>query len=399
MVDPEPVITKIILLINSTFDDRDYKRFGIEIMKGNGFNVEVWDFFPFLRPKAYEQLKKYTRHSSANYVPFKTFNTLQEVESGFASLGSDSFILFIFHLDEESASVYRAISKTPLKYGILSDNAIPSPKSSFLHLKPTRAKMKELTPTKFYAALCRRNPFIYRGIKPATVIIAGGSQSVKTCHVKDKNTHILWAHTLDYDVFLDQRGVPPKLEEIKTGVFLDCFYPFHPDNIRAGAKPYTTKEEYYPSLRHFFDVLETRYKVQVIIAAHPRSNYGATDRSYGNRPVVLGKTAELVRNSQFVLNHWSTSVNYAVLYHKPVLFISTEQIEASRDWPYMLAMPRWFHKRPVNIDKPSPIDWAKEMVVDPAVYSSYREAFIKKPGSPEKPLWQIFSDYIKSTNG
>jgi hypothetical protein len=43
-------IAKIIYLIESPFNKRDYERFGIETFIQDGFEVYVWDFTPFLRP-------------------------------------------------------------------------------------------------------------------------------------------------------------------------------------------------------------------------------------------------------------------------------------------------------------------------------------------------------------
>ena len=44
-------ITKIIYLIGSPFNQRDYERYGVETFIQNGFDVFVWDFTPFLHPQ------------------------------------------------------------------------------------------------------------------------------------------------------------------------------------------------------------------------------------------------------------------------------------------------------------------------------------------------------------
>ena len=50
-------IKKIIYFIESTFCQRDFERFGIEIMKDNGFCVEIWDFTPFISPETYNTIE------------------------------------------------------------------------------------------------------------------------------------------------------------------------------------------------------------------------------------------------------------------------------------------------------------------------------------------------------
>src|SRR5438045_4103016 len=109
------MIKKIIFFMDSAFDQRDYERFGIDVMKTNGFEVEVWNFFPFLYPRAYEALKHHTPTSWDGVVSFKT---MEDVESGIATLRPDSFVLFIFDLNQDSIPIYKAFTKTSARYGI-----------------------------------------------------------------------------------------------------------------------------------------------------------------------------------------------------------------------------------------------------------------------------------------
>ena len=50
-------IKKVIYIIETRFNKRDYDRFGIEILKKNGFEVEVWDFTPFLGSHEYRRIE------------------------------------------------------------------------------------------------------------------------------------------------------------------------------------------------------------------------------------------------------------------------------------------------------------------------------------------------------
>ena len=50
-------IYKIFFFVESTFNQRDYNRFGFEILKSHGYEVHVWDFSPLLVKKAYKQYK------------------------------------------------------------------------------------------------------------------------------------------------------------------------------------------------------------------------------------------------------------------------------------------------------------------------------------------------------
>ena len=183
------------------------------------------------------------------------------------------------------------------------------------------------------------------------------------------------------------------------GVFLDEYLPFHPDFIHLQMAHPTTAEDYYPLLRRFFGFLEDNYGVRIIIAAHPRSRYEELPNYFGGRPVIRGKTAQMVRESEFVIAHSSTSLNFAVLFYKPVIFITTNQLEQSSQGPFIHLMASWFGKQPINIDdQPIGVDWESELRINEEAYARYRNSYIKKDNSEELPFWQIVSNKIKSLN-
>jgi hypothetical protein len=36
--------------------------------------------------------------------------------------------------------------------------------------------------------------------------------------------------------------------------------------------------------------------------------------------------------------------------------------------------------------------------IDEELYKSYKETYIKEVGTPEKPVWDVYYDYLKSMN-
>ena len=56
-----------------------------------------------------------------------------------------------------------------------------------------------------------------------------------------------------------------------------------------------------------------------------------------------------------------------------------------------------FGKQPIYLDNlPATIDWSAALNVDEAAYRAYQDKFIKQNGSPDKPVWQIFADFLKT---
>ena len=108
-------------------------------------------------------------------------------------------------------------------------------------------------------------------------------------------------------------------------VFLDVFYPLHPDYIMYDGKeknPYP----YWNVMNHLFHAIETKFGKEVIIAAHPKSDY--RQDTFCGRKIIKNETCELVKGCDGVILHNSASINYAILANKPLLMgFTKEQLE------------------------------------------------------------------------
>ncbi len=370
-----------------------YNILGIEILEKNGFEVEVWDFTPFLYPQAYQKIKPSDKINWGKYHSFLTWN---EALSAVLKLTNNCFIVCMVSYQLKSFAVYKALSEIKLPYCVLMSNALPAidnKKNMFSLLR----KLKKLNTSKITNALYSMVPYNYMGIRPATLILAGGAMSTIYNYPISKKTETLWLHTLDYDIYLKECNNPVQSDN-KMGVFLDDYLPFHPDYIHSGLPVPSTPEDYYPALCRFFDLIEKEYGVHIVIAAHPKSHYEDHPDYFGGRPVIRGKTAELVRKSEFAIGHMSTSINFAVLFHKPVIFLISNKLKQSYMEPYIELMASMLGKKPINIDNPTAIDWEKETSINEKKYINYKHNYIKKAGSEELPFWQIFANRIKKYN-
>jgi hypothetical protein len=91
-----------------------------------------------------------------------------------------------------------------------------------------------------------------------------------------------------------------------------------------------------------------------------------------------------------------TSINFAVLFHKPIIFITKDILKNSWDGLYIDLMATQFGKTPINIDDMQSINWEKELLINEKTYEDYKNSYIKKAGSDELPFWQIFANHIKN---
>ena len=205
-------------------------------------------------------------------------------------------------------------------------------------------------------------------------------------------TRTIRAHSFDYDIFLKLRGQECVGD---TAVFLDEYMPFHPDYVHQGIEPFSTAGEYYPQLCRIFARIEEKTGLKVVVAAHPRADYASHDRDYfEGRPVISGKSAELVRDCRMVILHASTAVGFAALFEKPMVFVTTDSLDASRMGPFIKTMATGFGQKPLNADQE---DYVLERAPDVDVQAcrQYVHRYIKTPGTPDIPCWEIFLNNIQ----
>lgn len=388
------MIQKIVYLVEWPFNDRDYDRFGIATFKKNGYEVEVWDFAPFLNHRLNILKIAPVAHGDCH----RPFFSIYEASAKLAKLPGNTFIICMIDYKLSTLRIFRTISRLNLSYSVFMANAIPCQAltAGEKHEKSLNIvkRLRNLKDIDFKNYIFQKIPYPIFGINPADIILASGENSLMYNYPKSADTEILWLHTLDYDNYLKEKTTSP-LPEPHMAVFLDEFLPLHPEYIAYGVEPPTRAEEYYPLLCTFFDFLEKQYNYSVIIAAHPRSDYDKRPPYFGNRPVIKGKTPELVKKSRFVITSESTSINYAVLYDKPVVLITTDRLNQSNYRAYNTAFSSWLGKKVHNLNEPLAINMDEELSVDPASYIRYKKAYIKKEGSPELPFWQILSNRLE----
>jgi hypothetical protein len=400
-------INKIIVITAYPFNQRDYDRFGIEILRTNGLNVEIWDITSCLDKNLKDQL---VVENSINFENLIIFEEKSDIVNAISSLSKDGIINCFIEYSLRTFFIFRAISKYNINYCVFGMVSFPSPyvvKNNYIERiilileKGNSLKFKEIIQHILNKVILRYY-FIF-GISPASIILLGGAKSPGIPSYPVSNTTLqLWTHMLDYDIYLQDK---PELNVFskKTGVFLDQYLPLHPDYLYEDNESPLSVDNYYSKLCDFFTTLEKNMNVDIVIAAHPRSDYDNLPDYFNTRTIIKGKTAHIVNNSSFVIAHASTAVNFAVLYHKPIVFITTDELEKMASGKnitglYIQAIALELGKKPINIDHLSKFDCDKEMEINEGAYLSYRSYYIKKPGTPEKPLWEIFCSYIQHNN-
>lgn len=399
-------INKIIFITDQPFNQRYYDLFGIDIILNHGLEVEIWDITPCIHKKFVDQL---SNRDTIDFKDLRIFKEKSEIVKAILSLNEGCLI----NCEEYSFRtffIFRAISKRKIKYFVTATDSFPSPypvQNNFI--VSIVSILKKGMALKFYEIIqhvlnkiLSKYYFLF-GIAPVSIILMGGEMSagIPSCP-ENKTSMRLWTHLQDYDIYLKQQN---ELSDSckKGGVFLDQYYPFHPDLLYQGSENPRFPANYYPNLCNFFNILEKKMDTKIVIAAHPKSDYENLPDYFCGRTLIKGKTARLVRESSFVIAHDSTSINFAVLYYKPIVFVTMDEIQQQSSGKNLIGLfissiATELGKKPINIDNLSEFDWDKEMQVNEEAYLRYRNLYIKKLGTPEKPMWEIFCSYIQQNN-
>lgn len=361
------MIDKIVFLTRESIDERIREKFGIEMLRADGFDVRA--------------------------IPI-ILDNLEPALSEIRGLSSDTFVMNFVDYSLKTCPLYRSIAASGAYYAVLVANSLPFaiPRSKMLS-QNLRKFGPKTTVRKLMNYLFFYLPPRWAGIRPADLILAGGEKTLqfRRRYPTDRNSEVLWVHATDYDIYLKEKDVPSA--ERPIAVFLDEYLPFHPD-IQTLEVPFSIDpDKYHQLLNKFFDTVERKLGLKVVIAAHPRSRYDGD--YFEGRECAKGRTIKLIKESRLVLAHFSAALNFANLFCKPVIFPSSPDLDKSYVGPFIRTMANWFGKKPVFMDEDE-IDWDRELKVSIDYYEEYRRAYIKTNHSEELPFWQIVANRLKN---
>jgi hypothetical protein len=205
-------------------------------------------------------------------------------------------------------------------------------------------------------------------------------------------------HFFDYDVVL-QLGVQEPSKEGPYAVFLDNYYPHHPD-FKANGRPSLDPDQYYTALNRWFGEVEREWGISVVIAAHPKAEYNP--EQFRGRRIVKYNTASLVQDSELVVAHYSSAISFAVIYSKPILFLTSDQINSLykyRDACYIRTLAEYLVAPLLNMDRPeSFMETQQELIVNIERYNAYKYDHLVSRSQEGRTSAQILIDAYQKNN-
>lgn len=233
-------------------------------------------------------------------------------------------------------------------------------------------------------------------IKPYNLIFISGSEGYHTLGFGNyydlSSAKVINVNYFDYDKFLASTNGTPLIDK-EYCVFLDEYLPYHPDISITGIKT-VSAENYYPRLNEFFDLIESAYNINVIIAAHPKAQKYKSENLFNGRQIFFNKTCELVRDSMFVMTHHSTSISFPILFKKPIFFISSQEQKIKMPQLYELTfhLSNVLNSSVIHFDTYQGEDIA--LNVDIEKYEDYKYKYLTSKESEERQSSEIFIEAI-----
>ena len=308
----------IIISFDGKWSHREQKRFKVEYLLSKEIKVRILS----------DQVE----------VDFENLQlTKKEFPDFIKNSKNNDLDLFLLHTSPNFPKLLSIFMLTlfKIRYAILVNNPIPETVKS----SQIRNFLKNLYLRLLFIFLRRPHFFFY------------GGKSLEETLMYKYAVNKVSIHSHDYESFISDSSILSlnDSKELKKEyiVFIDEGGNYHPDQYVV--KDYSGfKNGYYEDLKQFLKRVSKITNKDVYIALHP--SVDESKLNFGDLKVFKNITRELIKCSDFVLMHKSTSIGFATLYKKNVIILDSEFCErAYRKHLYKLA--DFFDTKPLQMNK------------------------------------------------
>lgn len=366
---------KIIILEHEPLSERLYRIWMLDEFKKRNILYEYWDLSVICN----HPLSKYAL--SFNDEMLVKISTIETFLSYLDRVNVKEAIFIVEMFQQWSNyKVFKILSEKKcfcVKIDLYANTTIPEPfcdklKRVFYHWN-------------LFTSLYARSYVIYSkivNIRPIRDVFSSSQFSNRSVEINHP----------DYELFnetCDNIGIADDF-----ALFIDEYYPLHPDlpycynlhNVDVG--------HYRKLMQSFFLFVENKYKLKVVVAAHPKAHYKGNE--FGDRLIMQGKTCTLVKACKFVIMHESNSLSFIALADKPFAMVYPDSYKtSSKLYNYFLSLAKYYRKPTYNLDKD---DWnyVKFEKLDAEFRKTYIYSFLTSNKSSNKKNIDIVLNYIEN---
>ena len=357
-----------------------------------GFIVQYWDL-----TKIYYPDLKYANEIDKSIVV--KLNPLKKFKERLRNENLKNTIFFTYMgYDLKVLRLFRILTKEKATIIFFRDGLFPLPPQEKLiyrfvkkpqeYINFNRIRIFGINQIKKLTSLCKKMHLV----KEFDFIFASGNIANSLNRDKVKTIPI---NLSDYDSYTQLKRIKNKILYEKYCVFHDEDFVSHPDIKIFGFK-YINPNKYYQLLNDFFDRIEKKFNVKVIIGASPKANYD--NNPFKCRLIFELKTAELVKDCEFSIVVGSTSVSYPILFQKPILFINTNDI-AKNYGSYCKIPQYWASYLDCKYYMLDDIEEDDEIIINPVnkeKYDKYKYNYLTTKESENNTTKNIVINYLRN---
>lgn len=347
---------KFVIVEHEPLTQRLAQIWNIDALLERGVQVEYWDLSELIYPERI--ISGQIPHSCRRHI-----STLSELNDALdkASIDQTIFALELFPIWENRRIIkaFQDRNARCIKIDLYANTSLPLSRKERLE--------------NFF-----RPGFLKRGINSILWKIYSRKKlrPVYEFHVSSAKSanpkyHI---HHPDYEAYMLEGQAKVDKPYI---LFVDVFYPLHPDHDFANKVTAEWVESYRNLMRSFFDFLEKKYEMPVVIAAHPKAKYSGEE--FGNRSIFSGMTGNLVKYASMVVSHESNSLSYISIADKPVAFVYPHSyITHKYSLNYINKLAQFCGKQAYDLNE-TPFNEIQIETIPPQIRNNYLESFITTP--------------------
>lgn len=343
------------------------------------YDVEKWDLSPIYKTTA-----------NRNFIPASDVKMIDSLESFEEHLRDeaqrDNVLIVTDILLYNLKIIYSAIKKYPIDIVTINkeimaawiiQNGILCEKLRFSSLIPkmkAALKQSKLTSGLISRLKCGNCRYDYV-LASANIQPNAGKKFFQIHHVK-------------YDEFLAQIKSEDLVGE-KYILFIESGLTSHP--MLKGKSRQLDERVYLKQINDYFDQLEEKTGMQVVVALHPKSIFAPG--AFNTRLVFQGKTSQLIQHCEYIVSHGSTSFINAVLANKPIKVLTSYEIENSASnsiVAYGLGFAKLLDLEVVDLNHVK----LNDFVVNQKAYESFKQKYVINMEHRDKTNKELITKFI-----
>ena len=372
-------LTTLVILIKNPLTVREYDRINVAKLEQK-YKVQIFDCTNLVFPVAKRD------RGNEEFFPnnLVKIDTLWDLCIQLNKYSPGLVVDYMGNFSIKTAIVFHLIKSKGFLLVVIDSGPVPSPIGIKLTIKNQRGLFKKVV----NKILLNIANLVLNPTADIAVVAGTSWESNKRFSLASVKIH---GHSFDYEEYLLKRHIPTDRKG-RYAVYIDEDIANHRDNFELGLEHPVTGDEFFKSLRRFIDRFEKESGVTVIVAGYPSAKYGKHPEWLKNIEIVTGKTAELISGADFVFLHASTAVSFAVMWRRPTIFLTSNQICKSWYYSRVKFISTLLNAPIINIDlkECEQLNIKQLEKIDQASYESYQNTYIKSTMSPEVSLWSIF---------